>query len=301
MYPTPDQLAACFPVAGLSFRDAGDGFVMADIDTAHCTASVALQGAHLSQWQPKSQAQSVVWCSPVAKFAHGKSIRGGVPVCWPWFGAHPGEASFPGHGFARTVPWSLDSAGYTGDGAIELAFSILPSEAGAKQWPHATPAILRMKIGAVLEMELTTRNDSGEAITLGQALHTYFTVGDIRDCSITGLEGCDYLDKVDGGARKQQEGAIVIGSEVDRIYLGHPGTARIVDRELGRTIRIDKRGSNSSIVWNPWLEKCVKMGDFGSDEGFLGMVCVESANAADDVVQLAPGQSHSLWVCYSIE
>lgn len=288
-----------FGITGeLSFRDAGDGFVVIDINNHHCTASIAMQGAHLMTWIPKDE-QPVIWMSPVAKLAQGKSIRGGVPICWPWFGAHATEASFPGHGFARTVPWKVTRTEALDDGGTHISFAI--AEINSEQWPHQAPAEIHMNIGNTLELELTTENQGDKVITLGDALHTYFCVGDVSKISIQGLDGCDYLDKVDASARKRQQGNVRISSEVDRVYFDQGQDVVIDDPVMQRRIRIEKRNSHSTIVWNPWLEKCQKMGDFGSDDGYLGMVCVESANAVDDVVQVSPGEAHSLWMRYSIE
>jgi glucose-6-phosphate 1-epimerase len=288
-----------FGISGeLSFRDAGDGFIVIDINNNNCTASIAMQGAHLMKWTPKDE-QPVIWISPVAKLAHGKSIRGGVPICWPWFGAHATEASFPGHGFARTVPWKVTRTEALVDGGTRISFAI--DEINSEQWPYQAPAEIHMNISNTLELELTTENQGDEIIILGDALHTYFCVGDVSKISIQGLDGCDYLDKVDASARKRQQGDVRIASEVDRVYFDKGQDVVIDDPVMQRRIRIEKRNSHSTIVWNPWVEKCQKMGDFGSDDGYLGMVCVESANAVDDVVQVSPGETHSLWMRYSIE
>jgi D-hexose-6-phosphate mutarotase len=281
----------------LTFEDAGDGFIIINVDNEYCTASIALQGAHLMTWQPK-EAEPVIWMSPVAKLATGKSIRGGVPICWPWFGPHAYESSFPGHGFARTVAWRVTETASLNNGATQVNFAI--ADINREQWPHKAPAEMHMVIGKSLELELITHNQGDEEITVGDALHTYFTVGDASQIAIEGLDDCDFIDKVDGGDRKNQHGDITIASEVDRIYFDQGQDVVIRDPVLNRDIHIEKRNSHSTIVWNPWIEKCIKMGDFGSDDGYLRMVCVESANAADDVVQLQPGESHRLWVKYSL-
>ncbi len=288
-----------FGIAGqLAFRDAGDGFIVIDVDNSQCTASIAMQGAHLMRWNPKGE-EPVIWMSPVAKLAQGKSIRGGVPICWPWFGAHASEASFPGHGFARTVAWDVIATAALDDGSTSISFRI--AEINRELWPYDAPAEMHMVIGSKLEMELVTENRGEETITVGDALHTYFCVSDISRIAVRGLDGCDYLDKVGPAARRTQKHDIRIASEVDRIYFDQGQDIVIEDPGLDRGIRIEKRGSHSTIVWNPWIDKCRAMGDFGSDQGFLGMVCVESANAAEDVVQLTAGSRHSLWVRYSVE
>lgn len=292
-------LNQAFGIAGqISFRDAGDGFIVIDIDNSHCTASIALQGAHLMSWNPKD-GQPVIWMSPVARLASGKSIRGGIPICWPWFGAHASETAFPGHGFARTVAWDVIGTEALDSGHTRISFRI--ADMHQDQWPHQAPAEVHMIIGCTLEIELATINQGAESITLGDALHTYFCVADVRNTIVRGLNGCDYLDKVENFARHTQQGDIRIGSEVDRIYFDQGQDVIIEDPGMQRQIRIEKRSSHSTIVWNPWADKCKQMGDFGSDHGYLGMLCVESANAAEDVVQLAAGDTHRLWVRYSTE
>ncbi len=282
----------------LSFRDAGDGFIVIDIQNDFCTASVALQGAHLMSWQPTGE-QPVIWMSPVAQLAAGKSIRGGVPICWPWFGAHASQAAFSGHGFARTVMWQLIAATSDEQGATVIRLSI--AEIKTEQWPADVPVEIKMVIGKTLEMELITRNHSAEVVVVGDALHTYFAVSDVSQINIRGLDGCDYIDKVGADTRSSQQGIINIHSEVDRIYLDQGQDVVIEDPGQQRRIIIEKRNSHSTIVWNPWIDKCRRMGDFGSDDGYLTMVCVESANADEDVVTLGANESHHLWVRYSVE
>lgn len=280
----------------LAFEDIAEGFTVANVTTRFATARIALQGAHVMTYQPAGHAP-LIWVSKLAKFAPGKSIRGGVPVCWPWFGAHASNAQFPGHGFARTVPWQLVEARLLPDHRMRLEFELIHSAATQAQWPHASTVRNIVTIGPELEVELATTNTGTAPFELGQALHTYFEIGDIRKTTISGLEGCEYLDKVDGGAGKAQHGAIAFSLETDRIYLGTRGHCEIHDPVLNRRILITSTGSHSTVVWNPWTEKADKMGDFGPD-GWTGMVCVETANAATDVVTLAPGDTHRMAAQY---
>jgi len=293
-------LNAQFAIPGhVAFREGPGGLIVAEVGNSQATATIALQGAHVMTWAPR-RARPVIWLSTFATFARGKSIRGGAPVCWPWFGPHPTESKFPGHGFARTVMWEVAGSEARRDGSTRLTFRILQDDATKAQWPHACEALTIVTVGKTLEIELVTRNTGSVAFTLGDAFHTYFEVSDIRNCTIHGLGGCPYLDKVDGGKTKQQVGAVTIGEEVDRIYLESVADVLIDDPGYRRRIRVAKRGSRSSVVWNPWDQKAAKMGDFGPD-GFLNMVCVESTNAADDVVQVPAGGEHHLWVRYSVE
>lgn len=287
------------PGRQLTFREAG-GLIVAEIDTPQATASVCLQGAHLMAWRPLMQAEPVIWLSKQAKLVPGKSIRGGVPVCWPWFGPHATEAKLPAHGFARTVPWELAAARVYGDGSVELALVLAENEQTRALWPHRTRAELLLTVGATLKVTLTTFNEDDHEVIIGEALHAYFHIGDIGAVRVRGLEGSVYIDKVAGGARKQQQGAISFAGETDRIYMDTATECVIEDDRLRRCIRIAKSGSRSTVVWTPWTEKADKMGDFGPG-GWRGMVCVESANAAQNAVTVRPGGNHALAVEYRVE
>ncbi|MDD5249044.1 MAG: D-hexose-6-phosphate mutarotase [Rhodocyclaceae bacterium] len=298
MGPSP-ELNRRFAIAGrLGFADMPGGFTVARVTTAFAEATIAVQGAHVMTYQPAGQAP-LIWLSRRAKFAPGKSIRGGVPVCWPWFGPHAANPQFPAHGFARTVPWRLVAAAELPDGRVRVSFELIPSAANRVQWPHDAVVRNSITVGQELEVELATTNTGRAPFELGQALHAYFEVGDIRRATVTGLEGCDYLDKMDGGKRKRQAGPIAFAAETDRIYLGTRGCCSIVDPALERSILVTSTGSRSTVVWNPWLGKAEKMGDFGPD-GYLDMVCVETANAAADVIQLAPGATHVMTTQYRL-
>jgi D-hexose-6-phosphate mutarotase len=296
------QLNTQFGIEGqLNFREDASGLVVAEIDNGLATASLCLQGAHLMTWQPKSQAVPVVWLSRDAKLAAGKSIRGGAPVCWPWFGAHASEASFPGHGFARTVPWNVVESGTEPGGATRLTLRLVESEKTRAQWPHDCMMDLTVIVGETLRMEMATENTGTEAFVIGEALHTYFRIGDIGAVSVAGLEGCDYWDKVGGSTLRKQDGAIAFSGETDRVYIDTAAECVIEDDKLKRRIHVAKSGSRSTVVWTPWTEKANKMGDMGQPDGWREMVCVESANAIENVVTVAAGTRHTLVVEYRAE
>jgi D-hexose-6-phosphate mutarotase len=284
----------------LKFIDGPGGLVFAEIDNALGTAYLCLQGAHITTFRPKDQDEPVIWLSKFAKFAAGKSIRGGAPVCWPWFGAHASEASFPGHGFARTVMWAVTHSAALPSGETEITLVLQENVQTQAQWPEKTRLELNVIVGKSLKASLTTHNLGETAVQIGEALHTYFHIGDIGEIKVTGLENGVYLDKVGEVARKTQEGAITFNGEVDRVYVDTESTCEIVDPGLNRRIVIAKTGSRSTVVWTPWQEKADKMGDFGPD-GWRQMVCVESANALENVVSVAAGASHSLCVEYSAQ
>ncbi|MDZ4263971.1 MAG: D-hexose-6-phosphate mutarotase [Pseudomonadota bacterium] len=297
---TPEQLNSKFGIKDqVVFKTGAGGLTMVEVSNAKASATIALQGAHLLSWAPKGQSP-VIWLSTAAKFAPGKSVRGGIPICWPWFGPHESEASYPAHGYARTVEWDVVSSEALANGATRLLFRFTGNEASAKMWPHATPCDYQITIGTALELELITRNQESTPVTIGQALHTYFAISDIREVDVDGLNGCPYLDKVDGLKRKQQSGTVTFSGETDRIYLDSTADCIIEDSAMERRICISKRNSASTIVWNPWNEKAEQMGDLG-ERSYLGMVCVESANAADDVVTIPAGGEHRLYVRYDLE
>lgn len=283
----------------LSFQLTGETMAVADINTGLCTARIALQGAQLLEWTPQGQ-RPVIWLSTDANLIPAKSIRGGIPVCWPWFGAHSTESDYPAHGYARTVDWDIRSTEAMADGRIKLVFRLKPTEATHAVWPFACTLELQVMLGTTLELELMTRNDAQRPMSITEALHTYFAVGDVRHVSVSGLDAADYLDKVKGFARYQQQGVVDFNNEVDRVYLNTEAECVIEDGSWQRRIHIQKRGSHSTVVWNPWSDKAMAMGDMGKD-GYLHMVCVESGNAAENVVTIEPGGEHRLWVEYRIE
>ena len=296
---TLEQLQA-FAIEGqIAFSDAGNGFPVITVTNPLANATIALQGAHLMTWTPLG-AEPVIWVSDAAKLAQGKSIRGGVPLCWPWFGPHESDPKLPGHGHARTTSWRLTAAEVLAGGETAMTFTIEESEQHRLLWPHPSSVEYRLVIGATLRCELTTTNTGTDSFSLSQALHTYFLIGDVERMAIHGLDGCDYIDKVEGGVRKQQHGLVTVAGEVDRIYLGTSGQAAIEDPVLNRTIFISGDHSASTVVWNPWREKADKMGDLGTGS-YHRMVCVETANAAEATRTLAPGASHTLVAEYRVE
>ncbi len=290
--------AACLPE---SLREDASGLVIAEISNPQASAAICLQGAHLMKWKPRSQAVPVIWLSRDAKLAAGKSIRGGAPVCWPWFGAHASESAFPGHGFARTVPWKVVESGSEPGGATRLTLRLLESDKTRQQWPHPCNLDLTVIVGDTLRMELTTENTGASDFLIGEALHTYFQIGDIGAVRVKGLENCDYWDKVGGSALKKQIGAIGFSGETDRVYIDTAAECIIEDDKLKRRIHVAKSGSLSTVVWTPWMDKANKMGDMGQPDGWREMVCVESVNALENVVNVAAGSRHTMIVEYRAE
>ncbi|MDH5425164.1 MAG: D-hexose-6-phosphate mutarotase [Gammaproteobacteria bacterium] len=276
----------------------GEGDIpVVEIKNSQASGRISLQGAHLLSWVPAGQ-EDVIWLSEDATFSAGKSVRGGIPICWPWFGAHENNPAYPAHGYARTVMWQVTETTEIDNGQTQICFKLESNQLAEKyqqMWPQPTTAEYIVTLGKTLKLELITHNNSDQAITIGQALHTYFNVQDISTTTVQGLEGKPYLDKTDGFKRKTQSRSVIIDQEVDRVYLETADDVTIKNKQ--REITIKKQGSESTVVWNPWKETADKMADLGPD-GYMNMLCVESANAADDVRLINSGQSHKLLVIY---
>ena len=254
-------------------------------------ATVALQGAQVLSWVPTGWAEAL-WHSPVARLGTAKAVRGGIPVCWPWFGPHPTDAARPAHGFARTAKRTV-SAAEVSERASRVVLALDARDTGAAA--HGTDAhvTLAVTLDEGLDLELTSTARGGAPLMLTQALHTYFAVDEIARVSVTGLEGQDYIDSLDGGREKPQRGRIIFDRETDRIYLGPAPEIVIDDQGAGRRVVVRPRGSRSTVVWNPWIDKARRLGDMG-ESGWRRMVCVETANAGPDRIELQPGGTHVL-------
>jgi glucose-6-phosphate 1-epimerase len=287
------DLNARFAIADqASFAAGPGGFPIVSVRNAHADAAIALQGADVTSFQPHGQ-EHVLFLSRHAVYAPGKAIRGGIPICWPWFGPHPTDPTKPDHGFARTRPWSVLDTTAMPDGATRVRLGLTDDAATRALWPHAFALELTVTVGATLEVTLVARNTGHEPFVCGGALHSYFRVGDATAITIQGLEETAYVDKVDGGRLKVQQGTVTIAGETDRVYTDTTAVCVIVDSTLGRRVTVAKEGSRSTVVWNPWCDKARRLADLGDDE-YTEMVCVEVANAGDDTVTVAPGGEHRL-------
>jgi glucose-6-phosphate 1-epimerase len=266
------------------------GLTKAVITAQAATAEIYLHGAHLTHFQ-KSGGPPLLFLSGKSHFAPDKPIRGGVPVCFPWFG---GREGLPAHGFARLVEWELIETATLPDGGVKVRFQ-LPENSGGANAFHGKVEF-SVTVNDKLTMELKVTNTSAGQVSFEECLHTYFNVGDIGDVSVTGLKGTAFLDKVGGLFHKvETDEAIRFQAETDRVYLDTTGAVEIHDTRLRRKIRVKKSGSASTVVWNPWVAKSKAMPDFGDDE-FHRMVCVESGNVGQNQITLAPGKTAALRV-----
>jgi glucose-6-phosphate 1-epimerase len=239
-------------------------------------------------WRPVDD-EEVLYLSPDAVFREGKAIRGGIPVCWPWFNAHPADPSQPSHGLVRGRFWEFLGAVEDVRG-VTLRFGIRVGIWNAE---------LTVRAGEELEVALESRNVSEMPIVVSGALHTYLGVSDISQVRVVNLDGCTYLDTVGVPEMRKQKGDVVFDREVDRIY-DTPSSILLVDDLSGRTILIEKSGSPSTVVWNPWAEKAAALADL-PDEGYLKFCCIEAAIANDRAEIVLPGATHVLMTRISVE
>jgi glucose-6-phosphate 1-epimerase len=273
------------------------GLAVVQVSGPAGAAEIYLRGAHVSAWTPTGGA-SVIWMSEHSEYAPGVPLRGGVPICFPWFAAHPSDAAAPSHGFARLADWQLAEAREVGADVV-LVFTLTDSEATrASAWPHRFDARYTVTVGAELSLSLTVTNRDAEPITFEEALHTYLAVADIRRTEVAGLEGTAFIDRLTGPRPAETE-PVRFEAETDRIYPATTATTTVTDASTGRVITISKAGSASTVVWNPWIDKAAAMADFGDDE-YTGMVCVETCNIRADAVSLEPGASHEMSVRYTV-
>jgi glucose-6-phosphate 1-epimerase len=266
-------------------------------------AHVYLHGAHVTHFQPRG-ARPVLFLSGRSHFeagTPGKAIRGGVPLCFPWFGDRAGDAGAPAHGFARTLTWRLGEVIRNRTGTMQATLHLDPNAYTRGLYPHEFAATLLVTVGARLAMELVVRNAGTTSMVVEEAFHCYFAVGDVRRVTVGGLEGLPYVDKTDHFARKPGESApITIAGEIDRVYPGAHGDATISDPVWSRRIVVRKSGSATTVVWNPGADKARTMADLGEGD-WQAMVCVEAANAMDDALTFAPGATHAAGVTIEVE
>ena len=259
------------------------------------SAEIYLQGAHVTSWRPTGQ-ESVIWMSRSSIFSPGTPIRGGIPICFPWFGPNVTDSAAPVHGFARLHDWALVAVEVGEvDDDVSLTFQLTDSaQTRSSAWPFRFAATYRVVVGTILQLSLEITNRGTAPVAFEEALHTYCAVGDVRDVAVRGLTGASYQDRIVGGEPVQQgDEPVRIEKETDRIYLVKAGTVTIEDTVQDRVIRIRKDGSGATVVWNPWIEKSKAMGDFGDDE-WIETICVETCNAGLTEVLLEPGEQHRM-------
>ncbi|MHB0765748.1 D-hexose-6-phosphate mutarotase [Stutzerimonas sp. NM35] len=269
---------------------------------------VAEQGAQVLSYRQGDT--PVIWLSEQAAFQQGQSVRGGVPVCWPWFGdlkrnpedvqaAYRGETEAPFHGLVRSLDWQLEQQRCEGDTGI-LEFSCPQALGALPGWPHRVELKLQIRLDERLHISLTSRNLDDQPVAISQALHSYFAIGDIHQVSVQGLDGKRYIETLENWQQRQQQGNPRIEGETDRIYLDLPSRLALRDPASNRRITLETGGSHSAILWNPWIAKAQRLSQF-ADDAWQRMLCIETANVMDDRIRLEAGASHTLAVSIGSE
>ena len=298
---TVEQLNKDFGISGqVAVVEGEGGFPVVEVSNEKAKAKISVYAAQVISFQPAGETTDLMFLSEKAYYKTGKATKGGVPICWPWFGPDPEGKGRASHGFVRNRMWTLLGAETMPTGETKIRLGMSPSEETLSIWPCQFDLVMEVVVGDQLSLTLTTKNTGDEAFSITQAFHTYFSTGDIDKVKVLGLESKAYLDKPDGGAQKTQAGAIAVTEEVDRVYMEVPSELVIEDGALGRRIRINSTGSKTAIVWNPWTEISQKMADL-EDNDYQRFICVETANAADDVVEVAAGSEYELKAVYTIE
>ncbi len=286
------ELDRRFGIAGVAQVTAGNGgLAKVEVATSDVSGEMYLHGAHVTSWKPAG-AQEVFFVSPHSKWQDGVAIRGGVPVCFPWFGDKADNPHAPAHGFVRTKAWQLESIEQS-DGAVSVSVLTESNDSTRKWWPFDFRLVYRATFGAELMLELMMTNLGSTPLRFEEALHAYYNVGDVTKARVAGLDKTDYLDKTDSYRKKTQQGDVVITSETDRVYLNTARALELNDPVLHRQINVSKVNSLTTVVWNPWMEKARALSDLGEDQ-WKRMLCIEVTNVGDYAVELAPGQEHTM-------
>ncbi|EGU38108.1 hypothetical protein VII00023_19269 [Vibrio ichthyoenteri ATCC 700023] len=252
-------------------------------------AGIALLGGHVVSYQPTGQ-EDLIWMSNAAIFDGEKALRGGIPVCWPWFG----RVAAPAHGFARSKEWELVEHRENEQGVI-VELALFPSEDTLNIWPHLFDLRLVMEVGEELKVTLKVQNIDDHAWTFSSALHTYLNISDIEKMQVTGM-GPEYIDGLQEGKICQGGETLALTAGIDRVYTKPESVIEVEDQVLNRTLKIVNAGHNSAVLWNPWIEVATDMADMEND-GYKTMFCVEStihAPTINDGITLQPNEEYEL-------
>jgi glucose-6-phosphate 1-epimerase len=273
------------------------GLPRVQVTTPAANGEIYLHGAHVTSWTPSAQ-PDVLFVSAASRWEPGRAIRGGIPICFPWFGNKAGDPQAPAHGFVRSQAWTLESILHN-DAGVVVSMATGSDEQTRALWPFDFRLVLRVTFGATLQVALQATNTGAAPLTFEEALHTYFAIGDATAVRLVGLEDVRYVDKVDGGRERVQEGEIAIVAETDRVYLGTGAAVDIHDPTLRRRIQISKQHSQATVVWNPWSERARAMNDLRDDD-WTRMVCVEACNVGPSAIGLQPGQHHAMTLVVAV-
>lgn len=293
-----EQLAKQFTAEGVSFS-MQDQVMLIEVENEFAQATLSTHGASILSYTPKGH-EDVLWVSPDAVFDGQKAIRGGIPVCWPWFGK-AAEAGLPAHGFVRNTVWQLDHVAKLDSGVTEVVLTTQSSEKTLPLWSHHFHLELRVEVGEKLAVSLTTYNKNNHDIEITEALHTYFNVSDVNKVSVNGVQGSTEHDTLQSPpAVSSREASIDMQAPMDSVFTNQTSALMIDDSIKGRQIKIEKAHADSTIVWNPGPEIVKGFADIADDD-WSGFICVEAGNVFDNKVFIPAGEKHTMQLFLSVE
>jgi glucose-6-phosphate 1-epimerase len=286
-----DELNDKFSIEGeVGFAELEENMAFITVSNKYADADICLYGAHITNFKPQ-KTMPVLWMSPETNFKEGKPIRGGIPVCFPWFGPHKTDSAKPQHGFGRLMNWNVHETASLPTGETRIRLQLCSSEKTKAYWDFDFCAELTVIVGKMLTATLTVTNTSVLPIEYTCALHSYYQISSIEEIAIEGLQNTRYFNQLDSGDYIQESLFLRIKQAETRHYYDTKTDCIIHDPLFGRRIRVAKSGSKITTVWNPGEETCRKIDDI-PDDGFHAFVCIEAVNAFNDVIKLAPGESH---------
>jgi len=297
--PAPlSDLNRRFEIPGIArIVDGRGGLPCVQVSSPRASGEIYLHGAHVTSWKPAGN-EEVLYLSSKSKWQDGAAIRGGVPVCFPWFSARADDPRSPVHGLVRTKSWQLEGITHA-DHDVTVALSTSADDATRKTWFGDYHLLFCATFGEQLRLEIIATNRGTSSFRFEEALHSYFRVANIAGAKLRGLNGAGFIDKTDAKREKHQHGDVLISAETDRVYLKTFSTVEIEDPAARRRVLVAKEESRDTVLWNPWSEKAKKMSDVGADE-WRQFVCVETCNVGDHAVNLAPAQAHTMSALISV-
>jgi glucose-6-phosphate 1-epimerase len=288
-----------FGIPGMARVCEGNGGLpRVQVTGSRAQGTIYLHGAQVTSWKPAGN-DEVLFVSAKSRWEEGQAVRGGIPICFPWFRAKTGDPHAPVHGFVRTKTWKLDSIVADVFGVAVVMFTEI-DESTRRWWPGEFRLVHRATFGSELKLELTCRNTGKTPLRFEEALHTYNRVADVGSVRLQGLDGTHYLDNTDSNKEKAQVGEVTIASETDNAFLNTQNAVDLIDPKIGRRIRLQKTNSSTTVLWNPWREGASRLRDLGEDE-WKQFVCVEASNIIESAVTLAPEQEHKMTAVLSVE
>lgn len=293
------ELDRRFGIPGVArVRESNGAMPQVHITSSLCEAEMYLHGAQVTSWKPAGS-DEVLFLSSKSRWTDGQAIRGGIPICFPWFRANANDPQAPAHGFVRTKTWHLESI-LKEDNAVAVSLFTESDEHTRRWWPGEFRLVHRATFGSQLKLELVCTNTGTTPLRFEEAFHTYNRVADVRHVRLHGLDTVSFLDNTDSNKEKAQQGDVAIASQTDSAYLNTGNTVELSDPKMRRRIRLAKANSLTTVVWNPWREKASELRDLGKDE-WSQFLCVEASNILAAAVNLAPGQEHRMTAILSVE